>query len=250
MDNTWPCVVSIYAALIAGGVVMPVNPQTKADKLAFVLADSAAAVLLSDGHLQKEYTAALASLERPPCLIVSNGSGGPGEDFDRLVAASAPLQAPVGTIPLDLAGLIYTSGSTGNPKGVMQTHQSMVFAAGSLIEYLRLDAQARILCALPLAFDYGLYQLLMSVVLGATLVLERSFTFPAQVFERMRETGVSVFPGVPTVFALLLAAHARSPLSFPEVTRVTNTAAALPDDVARRRCATFFRTRSSTRCTG
>jgi len=234
MDNTWPCVVAIYAALIAGGVVMLVNPQTKADKLAFVLADSAAAVLLSDAHLRKEYGAALAGLDLPPRLIVSNGAGSAAEDFDAIVAATAPLPAAVGTIPLDLAALIYTSGSTGNPKGVMQTHQSMLFAAGSLIEYLRLDAQSRILCALPLAFDYGLYQLLMSVALGATLVLERSFTYPAQVFERMRETRATAFPGVPTVFAMLLAAHARSPLCFPDVTRVTNTAAALPDDVARR----------------
>lgn len=234
MDNTWPCVVGIYATFIAGGVVMLVNPQTKADKLAFMLADSGAAVLLSDAHLEKEYAAALAGLDAPPRLVVSNGGGAAGEDFDRLVAATAPLRDPVGTIPLDLAALIYTSGSTGHPKGVMQTHQSMMFAAGSLIQYLRLDARARILCALPLAFDYGLYQLLMSVALGATLVLERSFTYPAQVFERMRATGVTVFPGVPTVFAMLLAAHARSPLCFPDVVRVTNTAAALPDDVARR----------------
>jgi len=70
------------------------------------------------------------------------------------------------------------------------------------------------------------------VRLGATLVVERSFTFPAQVFARMRETRVTVFPGVPTVFAMLLAAHGREALCFPDVTRVTNTAAALPDDFA------------------
>ena len=50
---------------------------------------------------------------------------------------------------------------------------------------------------LPLAFDYGLYQLLMTVPLGATLVLERSFAFPAQIVKRMQEEEVTVFPGVP-----------------------------------------------------
>jgi acyl-CoA synthetase (AMP-forming)/AMP-acid ligase II len=87
---------------------------------------------------------------------------------------------------------------------------------------------------LPLAFDYGLYQLLMAIRLGATLVIERSFTYPAQVFQRMEQYGVTVFPGVPTVYALVLSAHARSPLTFPNVTRVTNTAAALPDDFVTR----------------
>jgi acyl-CoA synthetase (AMP-forming)/AMP-acid ligase II len=137
--------------------------------------------------------------------------------------------SPPGTIPLDLAALIYTSGSTGQPKGVMQTHQSMLFAADSLTEYLRLDESDRILCLLPLAFDYGLYQLLMAITLGATLVLERSFTYPAQIYSRMIETGVTVFPGVPTIYAMMISAHARAPLVFGSVRRITNTAAALPD---------------------
>jgi amino acid adenylation domain-containing protein len=236
MDNTWPCVVSIYAALIAGGVFLVVNPQTKADKLEFILKDSGASVLLTDGHLSNIFVPALASLDQPICVIssgtVPEGSG--IEAFDEVVAASTAAPLPAGVIPLDLAALIYTSGSTGNPKGVMQTHQSMVFAAGSLIQYLRLSTADRILCMLPLAFDYGLYQLLMSVTLGATLVLERSFIYPAEIFKRMTDTGVTVFPGVPTVYASLISTHGRNALSFPAVTRVTNTAAALPDDFTAR----------------
>jgi long-chain acyl-CoA synthetase len=236
MDNTWPCVVSIYAILMAGGAFLVVNPQTKADKLAFILEDSGARVLLSDGHLAVEINAALAQLPASPVLICSGDLAGlpAALAFDDMLA-QAPLQGLANpTIPLDLAALIYTSGSTGNPKGVMQTHQSMLFATGSLVEYLRLEPDDRILCALPLAFDYGLYQLLMSVHLGATLVLERSFTYPAQVFARMREFEVTVFPAVPTMFAMLLSFHSREPLLFEHVRRVTNTAAALPDDFGSR----------------
>ncbi len=236
MDNTWPCVVSVFATLLAGGVFMPINPQTKADKLAFMLDDSGARFLLTDAHLDDTFKPALARMGRELTTICSGIASADAAilAFDQVLASNPPLAVATDVIPTDLAALIYTSGSTGQPKGVMQTHQSMTFARDSLIEYLRLEAGDRILCALPLAFDYGLYQLLMSVRLGATLVLERSFAYPAQVFQRMRELEVSVFPGVPTVFALLLAAHAREPLHFPAVTRVTNTAAALPDDVARR----------------
>lgn len=137
-------------------------------------------------------------------------------------------------ITLDLAALIYTSGSTGEPKGVMHTHQSMLFALHSVIEYLRLDESDRLLCVLPLACDYGLYQLLMTVTLGATLVFEQTFTYLAQVLQVMEAEAVTVFPGVPTAFAVLLAAHERRPLCFPEVRRVTNTAAALPSSFNRR----------------
>ncbi len=240
MDNTWPCVVSIYATLIAGGVFLAINPQTKTDKVDFILKDSAARILITDGHLADVF---LPAVEQAPNLMVicsgtlpanSSGSQAQVEGFEEVIATAQPPREAAFTIPLDLAALIYTSGSTGNPKGVMQTHQSMVFAAGSLIQYLRLSADDRILCMLPLAFDYGLYQLLMAITLSATLVLERSFIYPAQIFERMREHHVTVFPGVPTIYAMLLSAHGRSPLLFPSVTRVTNTAAALHDDIALR----------------
>jgi long-chain acyl-CoA synthetase len=235
MDNTWPCVVSIYAALMAGAAFLVINPQTKADKLEFILRDSGAHFLLTDGHLSNVFLPALSQLDSPLGVICSGivPAADNIEAFDAVLAAAAsPANVPV--IPLDLAALIYTSGSTGNPKGVMQTHQSMVFAAGSLIEYLRLAWHDRILCVLPLAFDYGLYQLLMAITLGATLVLERSFVYPAEIFARMHELSVTVFPGVPTIHAMLASAHRRSPLCFPSVTRVTNTAAALPDDFVAR----------------
>ncbi len=237
MDNTWPCVVAIFATLMAGGVFIIVNPQTKADKLAFMLDDSGAKVLFSDGHLQRELLAGIAEAKALTAVICSGdvpASSTPMLAFDEVLTGSEPLSAVVDVIALDLAALIYTSGSTGNPKGVMQTHQAMTFTVGSLVQYLRLADDERIVNGLPLAFDYGLYQLFMAIRLGATLVLERSFTYPAQVFARMRDVGATVFPGVPTVFALLLASHQREPLCFPTVRRVTNTAAALPDDVALR----------------
>jgi len=235
MDNTWPCIVSIYATLLAGGVFLVINPQTKADKLDFILTDSGARILLSDAHLFNIFCPAIETPSSLSAVIMSGDLGAlstpcrlPVTSFEQALAEPASF-IPAATIPLDLAALIYTSGSTGQPKGVMQTHQSMVFAAGSLIEYLRLGANERILCLLPLAFDYGLYQLLMAITLGATLVLERSFTYPAQIYSRMTETGVTVFPGVPTIYAMMVSAHSRAPLSFPTVTRVTNTAAALPE---------------------
>jgi long-chain acyl-CoA synthetase len=236
MDNSWPCVVSISATLLAGGVFLLINPQTKADKLGFILDDSGARLLLTDGHLEKEFLPLLAHATQL-AGVMSSGSVPAGHGivaFDNAIHDTAPLAEPAATIPLDLAALIYTSGSTGQPKGVMQTHQSMVFTVDSLVEYLRLGCDECILCILPLAFDYGLYQLLMTVRLGATLVLERSFTYPAQVFARMQVYGVTVFPGVPTIFAMLLSAHQREPLCFAGVTRVTNTAAALADASATR----------------
>ena len=134
------------------------------------------------------------------------------------------------TIPNDLAALIYTSGSTGFPKGVMMTHQSMVFTSWSLIEYLRLSEEDRILLLLPLAFDYGLYQLLMAVTVGGSLIVEQSFTFQASVYKQIETYKPTVFPGVPTIYAMMIAANKKTGLSFDCIKKVTNTAAALPSE--------------------
>jgi long-chain acyl-CoA synthetase len=230
LENSWACATAIFGTLIAGAVFVLINPQTKGSKLEFILRDCGARALVTESALERVYLEALRGLEHPPVVLCSGKCNGPAESLEAALADAQPLAEPVPVIPLDLATIIYTSGSTGEPKGVMQTHQAMVFTVGSLIEYLRLTQGEKILCVLPLSFDYGLYQLLMAVALGACLVLERSFTFLGQVLGRMRDEGVTVFPGVPTVFATLLAAHRRSALSFPAVTRITNTAAALPDE--------------------
>src|SRR5687768_9726994 len=233
LESSWPAVVSVYGVLLAGGVLTVINPQTKEDKLAYILAESGARVLIADGALGKTFVPAIERTPKLGAVIVTGPvptSRRPLVRFDVAIHSAEPTPDDPGVIPLDLAALIYTSGSTGNPKGVMMTHQSMLFAAGSITEYLRLSADDRILNVLPLAFDYGLYQLLMSVMLGATLVLERSFAFPVPVVKRADEERVTVFPLVPTIAATLLSLRKRNGLELPAVTRVTNTAAALPSD--------------------
>jgi acyl-CoA synthetase (AMP-forming)/AMP-acid ligase II len=239
MDNTWPCVVSIYGTLLAGGVFLVINPQTKADKLQFVLDDSDAKLLLTDVHLANVFLQAVDGNGKLKGIISSGdltrlpadlSAPVKIEAFNDIVENTQPLARPTDVIPNDLAALIYTSGSTGSPKGVMQTHQSMVFAAWSLIEYQRLSESDRIMLVLPIAFDYGLYQLLMTMKLGATLIIERSFTFPAQIYKRIEEFEATVFPAVPTIFAMMISTHKKKKLCFPTITRITNTAAALPAD--------------------
>ena len=242
LENSVDTVAGIYGALYAGAAFMVVNPQTKEDKLHYMLADSGAAAVLSEGRL----ASMAAGLMTDPATVLPDlltiVFAGATEPVRPAVGANPRLTvhhlrtwtstevADPGTIPLDLAALVYTSGSTGNPKGVMLSHQNMVFAQGSLVEYLRLDASDRILDLLPLAFDYGLYQALMAVHLGATLVLERTFAFPAAIVKRVVDEGVTVFPGVPTVFATLLSLHRNTSIAMPSVRRYTNTAAHLPDE--------------------
>ena len=245
MDNSVAAVVALYGILKSGAVMVPVNPLTKSDKLAFILKDAEAAAFVGDSHLRSVYETAWETY-RPSIVIVNGGdkrdTGRGARILDEVASAGACPE--VATIDQDLAAIIYTSGSTGSPKGVMLTHHNMVSAARSVSEYLGLTAADRILCCLPLAFDYGLYQVLMGFMVGACVILERSFAFPAAVVKVMAQEQVTVFPGVPTIFSILLAregildAH-----DWRAVRAITNTAASLPPEHIKRLKARFPKAR-------
>jgi long-chain acyl-CoA synthetase len=222
LENSVDSAVAVYGVWLAGGVLTVVNPQTKTDKLAYLLDDSGARAVISHPSFERVLTGALAKVEPRPTVIY-RAAGGNGT-IDETKRRSLPRPSCLAT---DLAALIYTSGSTGEPKGVMVTHQNIVFSIGALVEFIRLDEDDRILSVLPLAFNYGLYQLFMTISLGATLILETGFAYPALTERRIREEGATVFPGVPTIFATLANRRTDDPAVFPTVRRVTNTAAAL-----------------------
>jgi len=235
MDNTWPCIVSIFAITFTGAVFLIINPQTKSDKLRYILEDSGAKILITDAHLKQTFYPVLNQINSVTELYCSGNDNEISIDttnyhiFEDVVKEHQECSAyERDVLGNDLAALIYTSGSTGFPKGVMHTHQSILFAIGSLTEYLRLDHSDKIINFLPFAFDYGLYQLFFTIYLGATLILERSFTYPAVVYKQIQDSEVTVFPGVPTIYSMMINSHLKKPLSFPSVTRITNTAAALP----------------------
>jgi acyl-CoA synthetase (AMP-forming)/AMP-acid ligase II len=151
--------------------------------------------------------------------------------WDEIDSRSSPYTsrlAPCGNIDLDLATIIYTSGSTGNPKGVMLTHLNMISAATSITTYLENVPEDIIIDVLPLSFDYGLYQVLMAFKFGGTVVLEQSFAYPYEVIKQMVKEAVTGFPGVPTMFAILLQMEDLRKYDLGSLRYITNTAASLP----------------------
>jgi long-chain acyl-CoA synthetase len=231
IDNCWEAVAAIFAVLKAGAVFSPINPSTKADKLAFVLNNCRAAALVTQERLAGIANAALADAASVRLSIVAGARGAsaiPGAvSFEDAAARDAPAPQDAG-VALDLAMLIYTSGSTGFPKGVMMTHRNVVAAASSITSYLENTPDDVILNVLPISFDYGLYQVLMAAKVGATLILEKSFAFPQVILQKLGAERVTGFPVVPTMAALILQMKDLKPGAFPHLRYITNTAAALP----------------------
>ncbi len=232
LENSVEAVIAFWATLKAGGVAVAVNPQTRPEKFSYMLSDCRAAALVADARVAASFMPAIAGA--PEVLVVLAGQLAgplrparclPFEDAVRGGDAGAPERR---AIDVDLAAIIYTSGSTGEPKGVMLTHRNMLAAATSITTYLESRHDDVVLAVLPLSFDYGLYQMIMTFKLGATLLLERSFAYPADVLQRVVTEGVTAFPGVPTIFAMMADMRSLPEYDFSRVRYVTNTAAALP----------------------
>lgn len=235
-DNTVETVVSFWAVLKANAVVSIVNPLTKSDKLSYLLQDCRPSALITDAHIHSVFAEPARDCSHLRCVIVSGNIDEAklaalphARRWDDALAAGDRLAPPKrACIDIDLAAIIYTSGSTGDPKGVMLTHRNMLTACTSIASYLELLEDEVILGVLPLAFDYGLYQMIMAFRTGARLVLERSFTFPAQILNLMVEEGVTGFPGVPTIYSILAELKSLKDYDLSKIRYVTNTAAALP----------------------
>jgi amino acid adenylation domain-containing protein len=233
MPNSVETVVAIYAILKAAGTFVVVNAATKRGKLTYILNNCRASALLT---ITRKIGLVADLMKAAPSLkfsVLCGKGGASAASLDGLHAldemvATFPADRPAcPSIDEDLACLIYTSGTTGYPKGVMSGHNNVAFASGSIIQYLQNTRDDIVINALPLSFDYGLYQLLTVFRFGGTLVLERSFAYPAAILKKMEAEGVTGFPGVPTIFAILLqmdlGAYDLSRLRY-----ITNTAAALP----------------------
>lgn len=233
-DNTVASVVSFFGVLKASAVVSMVNPQTKDDKLTYLLNDCRAAAIISDSHLAKTL---LPALDKTHHLLLAILTGDMDLTTlrvpkvvrwsDALAEESSSAPPPRRGIDIDLASIIYTSGSTGDPKGVMLTHRNMMTAATSVSTYVENVEDDIIIGLLPLSFDYGLFQMIMAFRMGARLILERSFTYPAEVLNRVVAEKVTGFPGVPTIFAILGGLRNIHQYDFSNIRYVTNTAAAL-----------------------
>jgi amino acid adenylation domain-containing protein len=219
MENSVAFAKAYWAVVYAGAVVTPVSPDTKPDKLSFILQDCTPDAVITDAGLVDVVRA--ASLETPveiltptSCLACAEVEEG---DMGAIGAESL--------LDQDLGCLIYTSGSTGHPKGVMLSHQNLVTASRSVSSYLGYAEADCIFVAIPLTFDYGMHQLTMGALVGATVVIERNFSKPLYTLDRLARCGATVLPLVPSMIPMIDALASRFDLK--EVRLISSTAAAL-----------------------
>ncbi|MEV0321975.1 amino acid adenylation domain-containing protein [Streptomyces sp. NPDC050658] len=197
-------VVAILAVLKAGAAYLPLDPDYPSDRLAFMLKDTAPALLLTTTEL-------VAGLPETPVRQLLLDDPGTVETLDGLadtVLADAEKTGPL--LPTHPAYIIYTSGSTGTPKGVMATHSGLPHVTALQVERFGARPGSRVLQFASTSFDSAVWELCFALLSGATLVMAPS--------DRL-------LPGEP--LAATCAAHGVTHLTLPP----TSLAAMAPDSL-------------------
>lgn len=216
-ENTFFWVAAYLGTLRAGFVCVPLPTTISPQDLDYILETTEARF----AFLQARFAAKHAHRFREINLVTDDGlpsrDGMPSppslrqlQDSTRYSQHSLP---PVQGS--DLAALMFTSGSTGKPRGVMVTHSNIRANTESIIQYLRLTSEDRIMTVLPFHYCFGTSLLHTHLRVGGTLVLDPRFMYPEKILQRMQETECTGFAGVPSHYQILLSKTSLRKKSFP-----------------------------------
>ncbi|MGW7403973.1 amino acid adenylation domain-containing protein [Streptomyces sp. NPDC054833] len=210
-------VVGELAVWKAGGAFVPLDPQYPADRLAFMITDSAATVALST-------TDALDSLPPASERVVLL------DEFEQAITAESAEPLSLSPSPDRLAYVIYTSGSTGRPKGVAVAHGGVANLAEAMRPVLGAEQGVTTLQFASFSFDAAVLDVAVTLAAGGTLAIAASEERddPGALAEMIRTAGVGVASVVPSLFGVL------DPAAVPGVTNWVLGAERLSADLAAR----------------
>lgn len=235
---------TFLGALYAGIVPVPVNTLLTADDYAYLLAHSRAQAVIVSAALLPVMTQALSrgghevmhTIVAQPTYALPEGT----RDFATLLAAP-PMAEAAATAADDSAFWLYSSGSTGRPKGTVHTHANLYWTAelyGKPVLGLREDDI--VFSAAKLFFAYGLGNALtFPLSVGATTVLMAERPTPSAVFRRLKEHRPTLFCGVPTLYAAMLAAQDLPGRGEVALRRCISAGEPLPREIGERFSARF-----------
>ena len=207
LDKRVETVTAFFAASLAGGAFVPVNPVLRPPQVGHILKDCNVRLLVTSRDRLRSLDTLLEDCPDLEYVVLVDprpdddwGARLTILDWEALRQAAAPEAADFPrVIDLDMAAILYTSGSTGRPKGVVLSHRNLVVGGQSVSQYLENNREDRILSALPLSFDAGLSQITTAFCVGATLVL-MNYLLPRDLKKICAREGITGLTAVPPLW--------------------------------------------------
>jgi long-chain acyl-CoA synthetase len=238
--NSAEYIASLMGAQRAGGVAVDINFQDSAHEIKTIVNHCGVSFLIAESTSEAVVLGALPECPSIKNLITIEGTSNRPFPKDKMpggiqhITWGSLLSEEEGThlaperSAQDLAAIVYTSGTTGRPKGVMLSHENIVANARSIVEYLELTGDDKVMVVLPFCYSYGKSLLTTHIMKGAELVLENSFMYPNAVFEKMIEEGVTGFAGVPSTISIMLNRSNFAKYRFPKLRYLTQAGGPMP----------------------
>jgi long-chain acyl-CoA synthetase len=202
--NRWEWVVAYHAALRLGAVVNPVNVMLTPEEVAFVLNDCGAAAIFTAGEKAEVILGLTRTVPTLRRVISFDSAAGDATSFAELLSLAAKAPDVPRPAPADLSTIGYTSGTTGHPKGAMQSHRAVFLNTAAVFAVQTRTERDVMLNALPLPHVYGNVVMNGTFMTGGTLAVMERFD-PAAMLAAIGRHRVTVFDGVPTMYAMMLA---------------------------------------------
>jgi long-chain acyl-CoA synthetase len=218
-DNSFFWVVSYLGILQAGLVCVALPAGTADSEISYIVQTTSAKVAFLPAIQAARSKQSLKGLH----LVTDRNIPQPFDvashsDLSSILANDHNLNVTLPAIfTNDLAALAFTSGSTGKPRGVMVSHGNIIANTNSIIEYLRLTSDDRIMAVLPFCYCFGTSLLHTHLRVGGTVVVDSRFMYPEKVLQRMIDTRCTGFAGVPSHFQLLLRSSSLPRKQFPDL---------------------------------
>jgi benzoate-CoA ligase len=220
----------------AGVVPIAVNTLLTAADYGYMLSNSRARVLVVTAQLLPTFASLLPKLPHLEHVVVSRGDAGGHLALDALLARGSDTFDAAPTCPDDVCFWLYSSGSTGMPKGTMHVHASLIETAelyGRGVLGIREDDV--VFSAAKLFFAYGLGNALtFPLAVGATTVLMAERPTPPAVAKRLTAHRPTIFYGVPTLYAAMLASPELPAKADVGLRVCVSAGEALPENIGRR----------------
>ncbi len=230
-----------YGTLKAGAISVPLNTAADGASVRGFLSDCGSRALIAGPRLEKVASEAVRTLPDLDTLYVDDPSRIPEPPahvraigLHEAAAAESAEPPDLPLVDLDLASIIYTSGSTGRPRGATLSHLNLVANTRSIVTYLELRPEDRVLDVLPFYYVYGKSLLNTHVAAMGSVVVENRFMFPNTALDTLERERCTGFSGVPSTFAILLNRSNFSERKLADLRYVTQAGGPMSADLQKR----------------